>query len=212
MFGPTNKIRLAVMVMMAISSLGLLCQSYKNNNAPSEKELAALERVAEYTVIDEELKVYSKVELDEEEKEKITEQIERLSVELPRYKKDFLIIITDDELEPGTYAAKKAMEDGGLITGKTLYSSKEIYLHKDFVEITLLHEIGHAVNFTHGFTYEKEFQEIFQKAEAEDYYTSIDSEYFAEGYSRFLKGELNENIREDAELISYFEKNLKIEY
>ena len=53
MFGPTNKTRLAVMVVMAISLLGLLCQSYKNNNAPSEKELAALERVAEYTVIDE---------------------------------------------------------------------------------------------------------------------------------------------------------------
>lgn len=217
MFGEVNKARLKIMlgllVVLATATYMKFDRLEKEETAIHTEMIKEVqEKIKDYQVINKDLGIYSNANLSYTEIISVQEQI--AGYQFPGYEKDYIVIITDEEFELSYYAKQidEENDDKGIITGKTYRTSKEIYVHKDYIGHALLHEIGHAVDFTHDYTNDHSFIKIYEKIEHDDYYSGSIREYFAEGYSRFLKGELNENIREDAKLIRYFERILKVEY
>ena len=161
-------------------------------------------------LLNEKYNIYSIANLTEDQEEIYTEYIEYIFQNVPMYENDYTIYIVDDELDSLNPYTRSWLAQDYFITAITNKGYRTITLHKDWIALSLSHEVGHAVDNTYGFSKTKEFKELYAKVEHDEYLTGDIGEYFADGYEKFV--EWGFNLTDDTELIEYYEKILGQEY
>ena len=161
-------------------------------------------------LLDARYNIYSTANLTEEQEVLYMDYIEYIFQNVPMYNNDYTVIIVDDELDSLNPYTRSYLKQDYFITAITNKAYKTITLHKDYISLSLSHEVGHAVDNTYGFSHTKEFKELYNKVEHDDYLNSNIMEYFADGYERFLTWQMDPVA--EAELIEYYEEILGQEY
>ena len=112
------------------------------------------------------------------------------------------IILTDKDLQDNYY-------DGdvkGRLAGLTVFSEKTIYVYasKRDIRRSLIHEVGHYVDYKNGFVSKSDkFKSVFNKEKSslkelwkiDDHNTSNSTEFFAEVFNKFVV--YNEDCKEE---------------
>lgn len=163
-----------------------------------------------YTVFDEEHNVYSNVVMSDDLTSLYKTYLDKQFKNLPLYENDYAIVLTDDVLTSMNPYTTSFYDEGYFITANTNAIRKTIVLDKGYITTSFHHEVGHAVDNAYKFSETDEFEKLYNQIEHDDYLTSDIGEYFAEGYARFLNGEIDNNKEKD--LIAYYEDILDIEY
>lgn len=146
--------------------------------------------------------IYPNVYVDEEidaETEELYQKI--LSVyldDLPLYKYDYKIILTNEDLSGNVpeYA------QGHNIVGITISKEKTIKLKYEKFEYSILHEIGHAVDRYEDYSQTEEFQALYNRVEHDTYYNCNAREYFARCYNLYVV----DSLGNDPEMKAYFDR------
>lgn len=160
----------------------------------------------EYIKIDDEYHIYTKDVLSEELAEKYVSLIrEDLSLVGTLYKNDYYIVLTDEINATASDADAAEYVTQSNIAGITFNDEKIIMLKYDRIQDALLHEIGHAIDNTYGFSQTEELKSFYERCGQECYYTATEKEFFAETYSMYVLGMLN-NSGLGKEMNEYFNK------
>lgn len=129
--------------------------------------------------------------------DKTNEEIEKLPDNIYNLlKNDWKIYLTDEDLDDKFF-------DGALgsVPGATVWNKKEIYIQNNYdkLDMTVLHELGHAVDCELKINEQEEWKQIYnEEKELATFMTehckSTIKEYFADSFSNYIKNpeELNE--------------------
>lgn len=126
--------------------------------------------------------VYVDEEIDAETEQEYAQKFELYMKDLPLYKYDYKIILTNEDLSTNLpeYA------QGHKIAAITISSEKTIKIRYERYEYSILHEIGHAVDRYEDYSQTAEFQELYNMVEHDTYYTCDAREYFAYCYNLYV--------------------------
>ena len=159
----------------------------------------------DFTKIDDEYNVYATDKLTNEEIEKYMEIIrDEMRLVTSLYKNDYIIILTDDNIPINVSDEVAAYAEQYDVAGATLARKKVIMINYNSIRYALLHELGHAVDKTYGFSQTEELLAFYNRCDQECYYTVNEQEFFAETYKMYLWGMLN-NGSLGAEMCEYFD-------
>lgn len=129
--------------------------------------------------------------------DKTNEEIEKLPDNIYNLlKNDWKIYLTNEDLDDKFF-------DGALgsVPGATVWNKKEIYIQNNYdkLDMTVLHELGHAVDCELKINEQEEWKQIYnEEKELATFMTehckSTIKEYFADSFSNYIKNpeELNE--------------------
>lgn len=184
-----------------------------------EEETEETEETAEQLKVESKtLKVYTTTETTEE----VIEHLELLPAEISKKLAGWTIYADNKKLyeiadENGEYNGTPIEYLGGI----SFKQSKVIFLNEEYVDTSLLHEIGHAVNSEFGLLSEtEEFKNIYESEKNnfdcyvgdgdEEHCTKNESEYFAEAFHQYLLASdlLKEDCPATYEYIDNFLNNL----
>lgn len=141
--------------------------------------------------------VYVDKELDTETEELYQKKFSVYLSDLPLYKYDYKIILTNEDLS-GNIPDYAKGHDIVAITDST---HKVIKLKYEKFEYSILHEIGHAVDRYENYSQTEEFQALYNRIEHDTYYTCDAREYFAYCYSFYVVDALD-----DVQVKAYFDQ------
>ena len=224
-----NIIKLLLAITITLTAFAAISTKIEDEDVIEETQLTneceteTIEEETEETA--EQLKVESKtlkVYTTTETTEEVIEQLELLPAEISKKLAGWTIYADNKKLyeiadENGEYNGTPIEYLGGI----SFKQSKVIFLNEEYVDTSLLHEIGHAVNSEFGLLSEtEEFKNIYESEKDnfdcyvgdgdEEHCTKNESEYFAEAFHQYLLASdlLKEDCPATYEYIDNFLNNL----
>ena len=221
-----NIIKLLLSITITLTAFATISTKIEDEDVVEEIQLTSEcetetieEETAEQLKVEEKtLKVYTTTETTEE----VIEQLKLLPSEISKKLAGWTIYANNERLyeiadENGEYNGTPIEYLGGI----SFKQSKVIFLNEEYVDTSLLHEIGHAVNSEFGLLSEtEEFKNIYESEKDnfdcyvgdgdEEHCTKNESEYFAEAFHQYLLASdlLKEDCPATYEYIDNFLNNL----
>ena len=206
-----NIIKLLLAITITLTAFAAISTKIEDEDVIEETQLTnecetetieeEKEETAETSETAEQLKVESKtlkVYTTTETTEKVIEQLELLPEEISKKLAGWTIYADNKKLyeiadENGEYNGTPIEYLGGI----SFKQSKVIFLNEEYVDTSLLHEIGHAINSEYGFLSDtEEFKNIYESEKYnfdcyvgdgdEEHCIKNTSEYFAEAFHQYL--------------------------
>jgi hypothetical protein len=163
----------------------------------------------DFTKIDDEYNIYTTDKLSDEQIEKYMGIIrEEMELVTSLYNNDYCIILTDDDIAVNTSPEIAEYAEKYDVAGATCARKQVIMINYNSIRTALLHEIGHAIDNTHGFSKTEELMSLYERCNQDCYYTVNPQEFFAETYKMYLWG-LLDNSGLGGDMVEYFDNICK---
>ena len=226
-----NIIKLLLAITITLTAFAAISTKIEDEDVIEETQLTneceteTIEETEETEETAEQLKVESKtlkVYTTTGTTEEVIEQLELLPAEISKKLAGWTIYADNKKLyeiadENGEYNGTPIEYLGGI----SFKQSKVIFLNEEYVNTSLLHEVGHAINYEYGFLSDtEEFKNIHELEKEnfdcyvgdgdEEHCTKNESEYFAEAFHQYLLASdlLKEDCPATYEYIDSFLNNL----